>query len=322
MKKLFALLVGLLIAGATAGTAMAFPFGANKEVSRTEIEKVFNEYHRLLLKGGWLNELRAKWLLFRYGIKKGKTVTYTYSFPKMSSKSGEIQPMGGEQIYLTLEVTPYSYSSMPDYVFVDYHWEWRTPDGYPATEEWGWRGCEDLINIPYPAAYIIKTESSSKDYEYDYILAFDGELIYTTLGAGNGLEKSGVEFIGTTEKNHWYGFSTSNILGEHYITRGYKIKDEIVEGYITIIYKINMQKVLNYDITGIRFGMSYEHTYGNKIFNLLGSDITTTSVSLAIGFTSSNPVATVSVSIYTITFSALAKLAGSWKAYAYSTFYL
>ncbi|GEM_PF-3847834 len=57
MKKLFALLVGLLMVGATAGTAMAFPFGTSKEVSRTEIEKVFNEYHKLLLKGGWLNDL-------------------------------------------------------------------------------------------------------------------------------------------------------------------------------------------------------------------------------------------------------------------------
>lgn len=212
-EETFALLVGLLIVGATAGTAMAFPFGANKEVSRTEIERVFNEYHRLLLKGGWLNELRAKWLLFRYGIKKGRTVTYTYSFPKMSSKGGEIQPMGGEQIYLTLEVTPYSYSSMPDYVFVDYHWEWRTPDGYPATEEWGWRGCEDLIYIPY----------------HNGILTFDGQLIYTTLGAGSN---SGVTYVGEEET---LGGAYINGIYTVLTTRTYTVKDEIVEGYITIL---------------------------------------------------------------------------------------
>lgn len=293
MKKLFALLVGLLVVGATAGTAMAFPFGANKEVSRTEIEKVFNEYHRLLLKGGWLNELRAKWLLFKYGIKKGKTVTYTYSFPKMSSKSGEIQPMGGEQIYLTLEVTPYSYSSMPDYVFVDYHWEWRTPDGYPATEEWGWRGSEDLIYIPYQKG----------------ILTFDGQLIYTTLGAGSN---SGVTYVreeGTPGGTYINGVYT--VL----TTRTYTVKDEIVEGYITIIYKIHPSA----KGIAVELSMVYEHTYGNYLFSLLDDpwlNFTAGVISLGLTLIAAPGWIVYSVTAYTLSSAAESLLDGSWTASA------
>ncbi|WP_258083106.1 hypothetical protein [Thermococcus thermotolerans] len=297
-KKILGIITILIVLYST-HTVVATPFGIlSKELTQTELEeigKVISEYRTLISKGGLLNDIRAQLLLIRHGIKKGKTKEYVYSFPRISTKNGEAHILGREEIFLKLEVTPYASYYSPNYVFVEYHWEWTDSMGRPATEEWGWRGSEDLIYIPYPKGMLEVVHVS----------------ITTTLGVG---DNGGVSYIGEKEE------TTSTIINgvkTTMTTKTYAVKDEIFKGSMTIMYKIHP----NVKGEQLEFGMKYEHTYGNTLFSLLDNpwyNFAAGVISLGLALLAAPAVITYTVTAYTLSSAAESLLDGSWPASAKS----
>ncbi|WP_297091722.1 hypothetical protein [Thermococcus sp.] len=299
LRKLLGIAIVLIVLNSIHAVA-ATPFiTQNRDLTQAELEeigKVISEYRTLVSQGGFLNEIKAQWLLIRHGLKKGKTTEYVYSFPRISKKNGEAQILGGEKIFLKLKVTPYSLYSASNYVFVEYYWEWTDSMGRPATEEWGWRGSEDLIYIPYPKG----------------ILEVSHVSITTTLGIGSN---SGVKYVREKEE------ATSTITNgvkTTITTRTYTVKDEIFKGSITIMYKIHP----NAKSEQIEFGMVYEHTYGNTLFSLLDNpwyNFAAGIVSLGLALLAAPAVITYTVTAYTLSSAAESLLDGSWPASAKSS---